>query len=202
MTLLAPDEFRDEIMRCSSDDIEDLRAAGIALHDRGSDPGVIRRKLEEAGWSHGFSDWYTTQIQLNGPNFEICVTRQSELDARMEEYRRACKRKQMLLNSGWSMAGAGLFLRIVVSSAIGQAAETPAGGTDRSQALAVFGLIAWVASFVLWFKGLWNVLDAKGQSRWWSLIGVFVVLVPDRNPLFEPRISSSATQSPGKLSNW
>ena len=201
MTLIAPDEFRDELAHCSEDEVEDLRAAGIALHDRGIARDVMRRKLEEAGWSHEFSDWYATQIELNGPNFELRVTSQSEIDARMEEYRRACKRKQMLMNSGWFMAAAGLCIRIVVSVAMGPAAKTPAGQNDPSQTVAIFALVAWIASFMLWFKGLWNVLDAKGQSRWWSLIGVFVALVPDRNLLFEPRVSSFAGGS-SKLSNW
>src|SRR5579862_2024655 len=196
MLLLAPHIFRPELTRADQTKLDDLRDTGILLHSQGAAPSAIQAKLVEDGWSRAFSDWYVSQIGLSGPDLELRITRESEYESSLAAYRRSFKLKTSLTRSGWLLVLSAVILRVVFEMLASDALATKNGG------LALLSLLVWPVSVVLWFKGLWNVLDAKNQTRWWSLIGVFILLVPDRNPLFEPRDPARHGQDAAILHDW
>lgn len=190
MILLVPDEFRNEVTACTAADLETLRVDTRVLASTTNDKAKIAGKLVEAGWSPGFAEWYAGRVVRDGSDLELRVAAVSNHDQTLVDYNKAKERKEKLNRDGWLLFAGAILLRIALMAVF------PDGGA----AAAIPLLIGTAVSIFLWFKGLFMVLDSKNQSRWFSLLGLFVVLVPDRNKLTEP--SSDVAGSGGGLSNW
>ena len=202
MVLIVPDEFRDEVLASSEEDLNGLLAAGIAFADRKVDMQLVRRRLEEAGWSPGFSDWYATRIETDGPNIELRVRPKSRYQEDAETYERACSRKTNLTRIGWGLVACSIIIRVVLSAVSSSVSES-SDDIGRTLTTGLIGFVLWLADLILGFKGLFMILDAKGQNRWWALVGVFVVFVKDLNVLIPPSKTSDFVREEGAvLSDW
>jgi len=199
MVLIVPDEFRAEVLASSAQDLDDLLAAGIAFSDRKTDLPTVRRKLVEAGWSPGFSDWYATRIETDGPNIELRVRPRSHYESELDDYNKAFALKSRNTKLGWSLVGCAIVLRVMASAMV----ETEGTESINPLIAVVLFIAIWALQLVLMFKGLFMILDAKGQSRWWAMIGVFVVFVRDNNRLIPPGKTSNFVREEGAaLSDW
>jgi len=204
MIVLVPDEFREEVMIALADKESLLLDASAkqAHIDRLDED--IRLTLMNAGWSAEFSDWFLTRAQIEKAPIELRVPAKSRYQERMEEYLAARRDKKRLNILGSVYFASGILFRLGLM--VGFADKE----NFRSLAFSLGGEIfllmifmGWLLDTVFWFKALFCFLDAKHQSRWWALIGIFIVFVPDKNKLFPPLDSAKAERrGPAVLSEW
>jgi len=178
MVLDVPDEFRAEVSACSPEELQNLADDGRILASKFSERKQMVEKLVEAGWSPDFSDWYAGSITRLGPHFSLRIIPKKDADIETREYEEWKDRKQSNKRMGWWL--------VVISIAVRAGAYALGAGIEQGSSQG-FSIFTSMIAIALWIWGLTLVLDSKGRSRWFFLIGLFVVLLRDDNQRIPPK---------------
>lgn len=88
-----------------------------------------------------------------------------------EKYRSDSRSRRFQAAAGWTIYAVATIAILAIWN-LG-----PGGGSEP---------FVVIVSFAAYFLGLFVVLDAKGQSWWWSLAGIFAAFLPDLHPESPP----------------
>lgn len=204
MIVLVPDEFREEVLRASADRESLLLDASAKQGHIAALDEDLRLTLVNAGWSAEFADWYLNRARIAGSQIELRIPAKSRHEELSQDYGGAVRAKKRL-----NMLG-NIYLLLAILFRVAWFVVVSDEETIRSLGASVGGMILILMLFlgliinaVLFYKAMFCYLDAKQQSRWWALIGLFIVFVPDRNKPVPPTDSAKATKhGEAVLSDW
>lgn len=207
MLILVPQALVDEVTSHSQTDLDNLLASGREMVHAREATSSIERNLKEMGWSLEFSHWYASLLEGGDAEIELRIPLKAPYQRSMQDFEQAVAAKKQLFWSGVYLVVASVVLRLVAAAIFGSSPPAPQTGAHTPEpdgGLAFLGFLFVIAApLCMWFAGLFKILDSKNQSRWWSLIGIFSFLVPDRNTIIVPSKGAEATMAEGAaLSDW
>lgn len=169
MTAHVPDEFRTEVASCSTEDLDNLREDARTLIERDTPAPKVKELLIDAGWSSGFADWYSTRLIAEGAAFDLVVPAKSTSSEDRALYERAVALKKSQFTTGTIMVVIATILGMIGIALLNSRGQDLTPGDVAN--IVVTGIVAIVIHEVLWIFGLCKILDSKGRSRAWCLLG-------------------------------